>query len=336
MTQNINLPNKYNDGIYLIYDHECLLCRQTAKALRLKKAAGKLTTINARTDHPLVNEIISLGYNLNEGIVVLYQNQIYYSSDAIHLLALLSSPSNFFNRINAKLFKYKAIAKSIYPFAKGIRRVLLFIRRTPMIQHTTGLPTFAAALGQYWDQLPNLFKRRYGSTAYLNQCILLTGSLDITVSPFFKCMSPALRLVGALIPYPGTDVPVDINIISKSNTDIIFMNRCFRYPNRKPRHFNSKFAVTKKGDVIEFMRFGLGVRMRYQASKNCITLLHKGYVWRIFGLNLRVPLSLVLGKVSAKEVLQTNNSFNMFVRIEHSLFGKIFEYKGLFKLEDTQ
>lgn len=106
--------NARHQGIYLIYDGECLLCRQSAKALRLKKTVGQLTIINARTEHPLVNEVMKKGYDLNEGIIVKYNEQFYYGTDAIHMLALLSSPVGIFNRLNAYLFKYKLLTKLLY------------------------------------------------------------------------------------------------------------------------------------------------------------------------------------------------------------------------------
>lgn len=135
MADPIEKAKKTDNNLYLIYDNECLLCRQTAKAIRLKKAVGQLVTINARTEHPLVAEVINKGYNLDEGIVIKYFDQFYYCTDAINLLALLSTPVNMFNRINAFLFRHQRIAKALYPILKLIRKFLLLVRRTPKI-HT--------------------------------------------------------------------------------------------------------------------------------------------------------------------------------------------------------
>lgn len=119
--------------IYLIYDGKCLLCSHSAKALKLKAAVGELVTIDARSEHPLVTEVLNQGYDLNEGIIVKYNDVLYHGTDAVHLLALLSSPVGVFNRINAYLFKYKLTTKLFYPVFKFIRNLLLFVRGIPKI-----------------------------------------------------------------------------------------------------------------------------------------------------------------------------------------------------------
>jgi len=126
--------NPANDNIiYLIYDHECLVCRNTVLALRIQKSKGKLETINARTKHPLVLLANSKGYDLNEGMILKYQDKFYYGKDALHMLAFLTSPVNWFNKLNMMLFRSKFLAYLFYPVFKSIRKILLRIRGTPEI-----------------------------------------------------------------------------------------------------------------------------------------------------------------------------------------------------------
>ncbi len=44
--------------LYLIYDGDCILCRNSAQAVKIKKSIGNLEIINARSDHPLVIEAL--------------------------------------------------------------------------------------------------------------------------------------------------------------------------------------------------------------------------------------------------------------------------------------
>ena len=152
--------------IHLIYDGECIMCRHTAKALKLKKAAGELTLINARQGHDLVRKAVDMGYNLNKGILVLYGDQYFYGSDAIHFLALLSGSSDFFNRANARIFKYKLATCAFYPFFKVIRQMLLLIRKTPKIKEPATI--YASVFSKTWDSLPELFKYRLSATSIIN------------------------------------------------------------------------------------------------------------------------------------------------------------------------
>jgi predicted DCC family thiol-disulfide oxidoreductase YuxK len=335
MTDITRPASERDNEIYLIYDDDCLLCRQSAKALRLKKAVGQLATINARTDHPLVKEVMKKGYDLNEGIIIKYNDRFYYGTDAIHMLALLSSPVGIFNRLNAFLFKHKLSAKLLYPFFKIIRRLLLIIRRTPKIHMQSEKPIFAAAFGKDWESMPDIFKTRYGNFAFKDQNIIVKGKMNIYVSKYFSFLTPYLQLTGALVPYEGKQIPVTVEFKSKKNSSMVYMNRTFYYPGKQPYSFNSKLLVTKKGDVIEVMRFGIGIRMYYSFADGKVELKYGGYVWKLFRLNLPIPLTLILGKVTAQETMITPEGFSMFIRIDHPILGKIFEYDGIFELAEV-
>jgi predicted DCC family thiol-disulfide oxidoreductase YuxK len=88
---NIDLPHTTDDKIYVIYDGECLICSHFAQTLKIRKIVGELKLINARTKHPLVQEAVKKGYDLNEGMVVKFQDKFYYGADAVHVLALFCS-----------------------------------------------------------------------------------------------------------------------------------------------------------------------------------------------------------------------------------------------------
>ena len=53
--------------------------------------------------------------------------QLYYGSDAINALALISSRSGFFNRVNFWLFKSRRVSRVLYPVLATCRAVLLKI-----------------------------------------------------------------------------------------------------------------------------------------------------------------------------------------------------------------
>src|SRR5580658_5441730 len=119
-TQNID-----DSALYLIYDDECPLCRNSAHALNIKKAVGNLILINARESHPLVNSAYARGFDLDHGIVVIYNDQYYYGVDAVHFLALLNSSNGLLNKITAMTFRNRILARILYPIVKSIRRFVL-------------------------------------------------------------------------------------------------------------------------------------------------------------------------------------------------------------------
>lgn len=125
-----NQTNKSKNPIPLqiIYDGECPFCASYIKFSRLKDQFETLELINARDkQHPLVNDIIKDGYDLNEGMIAVYGEDTFYGADAMHRLALLTTRSGFFNRFVSLTMSNNALAKALYPFLKAGRKAALFI-----------------------------------------------------------------------------------------------------------------------------------------------------------------------------------------------------------------
>jgi predicted DCC family thiol-disulfide oxidoreductase YuxK len=123
----LSKPDAEDDTLWLVYDGDCPLCRASAMAVRVKKAAGALMTLDARhaEGHELMDAIAAQNLDLNQGIVVRYHGQLYHGVEALHLLALMGSQNDIFNRFNAWFFKSKARVHFFYPVLKAGRRLSL-------------------------------------------------------------------------------------------------------------------------------------------------------------------------------------------------------------------
>ena len=119
-----NDANSNNDA-WLVYDGECPLCRTYCKYIRIREAAGNLHLVDARQPSALMDEITAAGLDIDQGMVVKFNNVIYYGPDAIYMLTLLSTPSGVFNRINYYIFSTKFGAAIFYPICKTFRTLLL-------------------------------------------------------------------------------------------------------------------------------------------------------------------------------------------------------------------
>ncbi|MBS0289372.1 MAG: DUF393 domain-containing protein [Proteobacteria bacterium] len=113
--------------IWIIYDGECPLCTFASKRIKLQKV-GKLHLLNAREAHPLNQILQNKGLDYNQGFIVKIGENLYQGAQAMHVLALLSTNTDWFNKINAMIFRYQPISKLIYPVLKGIRAILLWAR----------------------------------------------------------------------------------------------------------------------------------------------------------------------------------------------------------------
>lgn len=70
-------------------------------------------------------EIKKAGLNIDDGMVVKINNTLYHGAKAQHVLAMIGTNQDWFNRINVWLFRSKFTAKLIYPIMRSIRLVML-------------------------------------------------------------------------------------------------------------------------------------------------------------------------------------------------------------------
>ncbi|WP_331343865.1 DCC1-like thiol-disulfide oxidoreductase family protein [Cellvibrio sp. UBA7661] len=111
--------------IILVYDKECPACDNYCQVVRIREDVGELILLDAREPSAVMDEITALGWDIDQGMVLKMGSQLYYGSDAIHALALISSRSGFFNRMNYWLFKSKFLSHIFYPVLRLLRNLLL-------------------------------------------------------------------------------------------------------------------------------------------------------------------------------------------------------------------
>ncbi len=114
--------------IWLVYDGECPICKPTANALKIRAAVGELILVNARNPHPIMVELKQAGLNIDDGMVVKINNTLYHGANAQHVLAMIGTRQDWFNRTNVWLFQSTTRAKIIYPIMRGIRLAVLKIK----------------------------------------------------------------------------------------------------------------------------------------------------------------------------------------------------------------
>jgi len=114
-----------SEEILLVYDKECPACNSYCQVVRIMESVGELKIINARENSEVMDEITSLGLDIDQGMVLKMGEQFYYGSDAIHALALISSRSGVFNRLNYWIFKSGTLSGFLYPILRFFRNLLL-------------------------------------------------------------------------------------------------------------------------------------------------------------------------------------------------------------------
>ena len=115
------------EEILLVYDRECPACNAYCQVVRIRESVGDLRIVDARENSKVMYEITAQGLDIDQGMVLKIGDQLYYGSDAIHLMALIGSRSGIFNRFNYWMFKSKTTSSILYPFLKLSRNLLLKI-----------------------------------------------------------------------------------------------------------------------------------------------------------------------------------------------------------------
>ena len=94
--------------------------------IRLKETLGEVKLVDLRVNSNVKDELLSQGFNLDKGMVVDIDGRRVDGADAVNQLALLSTPSNGFNRFNKMVMSSPLLAACLYPFLRAGRWLVLF------------------------------------------------------------------------------------------------------------------------------------------------------------------------------------------------------------------
>lgn len=323
--------------VWFVYDGACPICNTAAKGFRIKEAVGNLHLINARSgeDHAVLQEIKKRGLDLDEGMVITFGDSYYHGADALHIMAMLGTNQGWFNRLNYLLFRSKHFAKWCYPAFRAARNLAIRLKGVPDIDNLRDeeSPTFKSVFGKDWERLPPVIRARYANRPYSADKVTVEGYLDVSYSPFITWLLPLFKLFGALMPYRGSHIPTTVHFFSEPQSNAFGFDRILHYPDKEPHHFRSVMYPYKAHTVIEYIRFGVGVKLAYRYDgKDTVYLEHQGYCWNIGGMLLPLPLSLIFGKAFGEEIAVSDDTFTMKAGTRHRLFGAWFEYKGSFRV----
>jgi len=196
-----------------------------------------------------------------------------------------------------------------------------------------GQPVFRQILGDQWNELGDVIRRHYFLRPWSDDRICVTGIMtEVSHSFPARLLIPFGMLFGALVPWQGRNVPIEVYYKARQDNSDIYWDRVFRFPGRWPYHFRSFMQSSGNGEVIEFVRFGVGMRLRVSAEQGALVFRNTGYIWRVAGISIPIPLRFIIGTAYVEERPIDMSRFSMKMELVHPLFGIFFHYRGEFSL----
>lgn len=120
-------PAAPSGEILLVYDEECPLCDAYCRMVRIRDTVGTLHLVNARDDSDVMKEITRQGLDIDQSMALKVDGVVYYGTDAICALSMMSSRSGLFNRLNHWILRSRTRARMFYPVLRDCRNLLLRI-----------------------------------------------------------------------------------------------------------------------------------------------------------------------------------------------------------------
>ncbi len=196
----------------------------------------------------------------------------------------------------------------------------------------TRIPEFKTALGSDWDKLPQVILDHYDIPNKFDRLVVKGVMDEVQLKPILRLAMPVLRFLGALVARPGKNVPTTLINYITSEKEGMQWERTFHFPDGDETFF-TKMVADGSGQIIEYVKFGLGIRLKVWVEDDCLHYLQKSYVLNLFDrLKLPFPNWLGLGTGWIKESVVDQETFRVDFGIDHPLLGKVFGYSGNFKI----
>ena len=115
-----------------IYDGECPFCNHFAELLELKSKIKDISILDGRKNPKLIRDLLIKGYDLDNGAILLKDEDIFHGADAINAICkLIKEPSSKLLEVLSEIFKSSKRTRFIFPFLVRARRLALISKGIP-------------------------------------------------------------------------------------------------------------------------------------------------------------------------------------------------------------
>jgi predicted DCC family thiol-disulfide oxidoreductase YuxK len=127
----VKMNVKKDKKTQFFYDGECPICSHFV--CKINDSNNKIELINAREQPELVEMAKAKNLDIDEGAIVIANEQIFYGPEAMIYLAKNLNSFGVFGGVFKGLFRFNIIARSLYPTLVSLRKLLLKVKRKSLI-----------------------------------------------------------------------------------------------------------------------------------------------------------------------------------------------------------
>jgi predicted DCC family thiol-disulfide oxidoreductase YuxK len=122
--KSVHEMNELKKQVIVVYDGDCLLCRQFKTYLTLKQRYA-LEVYDGRQHPEIVADLEQQGINCSAGMVIGIDGHYYVWADAIAQVHSLVAPEKRYDRAMMRCSRQPLLVAIVYPFIKLLRAVQL-------------------------------------------------------------------------------------------------------------------------------------------------------------------------------------------------------------------
>jgi hypothetical protein len=191
------------------------------------------------------------------------------------------------------------------------------------------IPLLQKTLGEDWHRLPAVIQRHYAVGPGLGSSV--QGVMEIGYPSGLLPLIKLIHLCGGLIARRGETVETRVQKTVPLQTAELCWQRTLTYPDNQKDSFQSRMVYLQDHELIEYVRFGFGLRLKLSVDNGNLIYRSNGHIWQCGGFRLTFPDWLLLGAATIVERPESGRQFSLDFSIRHPLFGLTYYYRGVFR-----
>ena len=193
--------------------------------------------------------------------------------------------------------------------------------------------TLQKQLGPAWQSLHPDIQARFAREPAPGETIVYEGVMhEIRRSRMGWLFAVLTRVIGnPLTPLAGRDVPMEVALSKVAGHTGVLWQRTYFYPRRAPYVVSSVKRESMKGEMLECVGGGFGMKLAVTARDGELHFESYRYFWSAFGVTVPLPHWLAPGRTHVIHKDLGGGDFKFTISMVHKQLGETIYQQGVFR-----